>query len=408
TDTSPPRSGASTGTAVSSVEPTQGPSGPSTDPPTDTVPPESPSPSESPATVQAVLSDVHVVGSPPAWSSDGETLAFSAMPADRSRGPDIYTWRLGDVSAKRLTRDHASYFASWSGARIVVSRAIEALAPGGGRSLVARTVVIDVRSGEQRLAALEGLWLPYVDPTSRFAVAWQGDLTRAGRSIVPDRGALYLLAWRRIDPFVARRTKPEPSESPDASGDGRGTGPLPTDEPQGAVPSTAPVAGSPIASPTDRRPRNGGNGRNTPPPGTVPTPEPTPQPTPVVTEALEPDRDIDVNPVREWRVGWSDDGSAFGFWVTETPGATWGRLAVYQVDASDIRVDRRNELLSPTLARRAFSLGLERVVWVGSSDSEPDGELRLRTWGARGVGGSRGFGGLRIRDIELKGGFPAF
>ncbi|MEO7117461.1 MAG: zf-HC2 domain-containing protein, partial [Candidatus Limnocylindrales bacterium] len=81
TDTSPPRSGDPTGTA---------------DPPTDPVPPASPSPSESPATVQAVLSDVHVVGSPPAWSSDGETLAFSAMPADRSRGPDIYTWRLGD------------------------------------------------------------------------------------------------------------------------------------------------------------------------------------------------------------------------------------------------------------------------------------------------------------------------
>ena len=56
-------------------------------------------------------------------------LAFSAMPDDGSTGPDVYIWSPGDAKAQAITNDHESYFASWSGNRIVVSE----LATGAAR-----------------------------------------------------------------------------------------------------------------------------------------------------------------------------------------------------------------------------------------------------------------------------------
>ena len=59
-------------------------------------------------------------------------------------------------------------------------------------------------------------------------------------------------------------------------------------------------------------------------------------------------------------------------------------------------------LLGPTLARRSFSLGEERIAWVAPADEGADGELHVRTWGRPGEGG------LRIRDIRVRDGIPAF
>jgi hypothetical protein len=39
---------------------------------------------------------------------------------------------------------------------------------------------------------------------------------------------------------------------------------------------------------------------------------------------------------------------------------------------------------------------------VAASDEQPAGELRLRTWDVHG------YGGLRIHDINVDGGVPAF
>ena len=83
--------------------------------PTPVAPPSPPATAVPGLTVVSILDDVHSAGAPPAWSRNGEVLAFSAMPADGSHGPDVYTWRQGDDVAQPLTEDHASYFASWSG-----------------------------------------------------------------------------------------------------------------------------------------------------------------------------------------------------------------------------------------------------------------------------------------------------
>ena len=78
-----------------------------------------------------------------------------------------------------------------------------------------------------------------------------------------------------------------------------------------------------------------------------------------------------------------------GVWIADSTGSTWGRLAVFAEDPDTQLVTTDNALLPMTLARRGFSLGTNRVAWVGPSDENVDGELRIRTWGSDGVGGLR-------------------
>lgn len=358
-----------------------------------------PSVSPVPAEMQAVLEDVQVVGVRPAWSSDGEMLAFSAMPADASRGPDVYTWRLGDTQAERLTEDGRSYFASWAGPRVVVSRLTTSATAGDAMHV--NTVVIDPQTLLERVAAGDGGWLPAVDPSGRFAISWQGELEADERAVVPVRGALSMLDWRAIDPFADGALI---VGAPDG-----GAGVAATATPA----ATATDAGETVDETPGTRPRRGERGERR-------QPSPMPQTSPAASEPpltlsplptgearpdqvpVEPERDARTDPVREWQVRWSEDSSAFGFWVTETPDAAWGQLGVLRVEPSSGSIDHETVLLAPTLARRSFTLGRDRVAWVAPSEDRPDGELRLRTWGPRG------YGSLRIRGFDVSTGLPAF
>lgn len=396
------------GTRTPGTSPDETPSDASLAPPT-----FSATPTTVPAAVNSVLEDVLVVGAPPAWSSEGSVLAFSAMPADHSRGPDIYTWRVGDARAQRLTQDHGSYFASWSGTRIVVGRVT---AGSEEETFVPGSVVIDPASGEQRPVKAAAHWLPVVDPTGRFAIAWLGELGRSGRSITAMNGALYLIDWQSVDPFRVGRqpSAPEPTGGPIVPDDPgtSGTDLQPDDEAPPLVEPSVVERPSDVEGPSDVEPppargphrtdhADTSKASSTRDPGrseaTRPTTAPLPQPQP-----LEPSRDPQLRPVREWQVGWSDDGTAMGFWVSESVDETWGKLSILRLDTMARQLDRDAPLLPPTLARRAFSLGLDRVAWVGASGDDPDGELRLRTWGGGGDGG------LRIQEIDLPNGLPAF
>ena len=77
------------------------PATPSTDPgaatPLPTILPATPAPSAAPAV--AIVEGVVIVGTSPAYSADGQWVAFSARPADGSQGPDIYAWRVGEPQA---------------------------------------------------------------------------------------------------------------------------------------------------------------------------------------------------------------------------------------------------------------------------------------------------------------------
>lgn len=104
----------------------------------------------------------------------------------------------------------------------------------------------------------------------------------------------------------------------------------------------------------------------------------------------------------DWQVRWSVDGLVLGIWIADAAESSWGRLTVLAVEPSTHELDTDQPLLSPTLARRGFSLGMSRVAWVAPSVDDPEGELRIRTWGNDGIGG------LRLRPSKLEEVLPAF
>ncbi len=291
--------------------------------PTPSASPSDAAPSGPPASavpglaVLSILDNVHAVGAPPAWSPNGETLAFSAMPVDGSHGPDVYVWSPDDTRAQPITSDHGSFFASWSGNRIVFSR----IATDQSGTAVPKTFVIDPGTLEVRAVRGGLIWLPTVNPRTGQAVAWSGVLAPSSGLPASGAGALYLLDWAKFDPF-----------GPDAA---------------------ANAGSEPVLTP------------------------------------LDPGRDAHSAPVVDWQARWSNDGQVLGVWIADSRGSSWGRLSVLAVDPQTHLIRTKDPLLPATLARRGFTLGVSRVAWVGPSDENVDGELRIRSWGADGVGGLR-------------------
>jgi hypothetical protein len=354
-------------------------------------------------TVLAIVEGVRSTGAPPAWSADGSMLAFSAMPADGSHGPDVYVWRPSDPLAQRVTNDHSSYFASWSGERIVVSR-VDQAEPSDPISV--ETAVIDPRTGERRQVAAANLWLPAVSPLGSHAVSWFGSLEWKDLLVSPSNGALYVADWAALDPFdesVAGPLSPAPSKNPStAEPASPSSKPMPS-EPASTDPSEPASTEEPTLVPgqTERRQHD------------LSEPDPEPDESPVQSPgealvppawlaAVEPDRDPQDSPVVDWQVRWSSDGKVLGYWVADAPGASWGRLVVLALDPQTGVVDHDVPLLEPTLAKRGFTLGLSRVAWVAPTESGTEGELLVRTWGLDG------FGLLRLRRYELTEVMPAF
>ena len=346
-------------------------------------------------TVLAILENVQSAGAPPAWSLNGETLAFSAMPEDASTGPDVYIWSPGDDKAQAITTDHASYFASWSGNRIVVSRV--------NSSGHVRNSVIDPRTLEERAVNAPGLWLPNVNDQKNEAIGWFGQLDSTGVLVTPRQGELYVMDWANVDPFGSvvgnQPTTPPPTPTPAATAQGDATAtPATTPAPSASNAPRTDVSPAPTSSSTGNSPAATALAQSSP--TAKPTPSPSPTPTPdtsadqgndlsVPLIALEPDRDPVAAPVLDWQVHWSSDGLVVGVWIADSAGSTWGRLAVLSVDPVTEEVSTDSPLLAMTLAKRGFSMGLDRVAWIAPSDNDVDGELRIRTWGSDGVGGLR-------------------
>ncbi|HEY5521041.1 MAG TPA: zf-HC2 domain-containing protein [Candidatus Limnocylindrales bacterium] len=345
-------------------------------------------------TVLAILENVQSAGAAPAWSLNGGMLAFSAMPDDASSGPDVYVWSPGDDKAQAITTDHASYFASWSGNRIVVSRV-----NSSGR---VHNSVIDPRTLEERAVNAPGLWLPTVNDQRTEAIGWLGQLDTTGVLVAPRQGALFVMDWGSVDPFGAGASDqpapatdaPTPAATPQASQATATPGLTPSlsapPQPRGSA-SPAPISTSQSATATATA-----TAQLSP----SSTPTATASATPTATDdssndssvplvALEPDRDPVEAPVLDWQVHWSSDGLVVGVWIADSTGSTWGRLAVLSVDPVTEQVATDSPLLAMTLAKRGFSMGLDRVAWIAPSDTNVDGELRIRTWGSDGIGGLR-------------------
>lgn len=193
-------------TPAASVTPSRPPSPATTEPPIEsphssgepspTVTVEtSASPLDTPAPTTAariaIASGIQVVGESAAFSSNGSWFAFTARPGDGSGGPDVFVWRVGDDRAKRLTGDGHSFFASWSGDRVVVSRPSDP----SSRTSDPGSVLVDPATGTERTAG--SVWRPMVDPNGRLAIVWDGKIERTEEpgGWAPGRGRLELRAW---------------------------------------------------------------------------------------------------------------------------------------------------------------------------------------------------------------------
>lgn len=331
---------------------------------------------------QAILQDVVPTGASAAWSADGTTLAFSAMPADGSYGSDIYVWHPGDAYALALTMDHASTFASWAGNRIVGSTL--APTPADPSVLVPQSFVLDPATGARRAIEGAALWLPSVDPTGRYVVAWSGTLATAGMISVPRQGQLVFAPWSSLDPFglTAPGTVPGPS--------------------------TVPIGTSPTAQPTDTpagNPRDTSTTTATTVPPELSSGASAATGPAVALQALVP-VDASAEPLapqlKDWVVNWSPDGSAFAVWEGTAVGVTIGRLSLHAVDSTTAGLDGGSLLLGPVAACRAFSIGLDRLAWATPPDAQGLSELRVLLWGSFGRGEMQS-GALQQQDI-----IPAF
>jgi putative zinc finger protein len=163
----------------------------------------------------AIASGIEVVGESAAYSPDGSWFAFTARPADGSGGPDVHVWRVGDEQAVKVTDDGASYFASWSGNEIIASR------PSQPESDDTRPVSVMIDPATHAETDAGDLWRPVVDPTGRFAIAWDGSLARADAdgTWLPARGNLELRRWSDDGPRDASGSKSSRVAADEAAGD---------------------------------------------------------------------------------------------------------------------------------------------------------------------------------------------
>jgi Putative zinc-finger len=148
----------------------------------------------------AIASGIEVVGESAAFSADGDWFAFTARPSGQTTGADVYAWRVGSEGAVAVTDDGVSYFASWSGDQLIVSRPDESTASDAEPV----TLRVDPATGDERDAG--SAWRPAVDPTGKRAIVWIGSLKLAedGASWVPDTGTLELRRWTGDGPDRAQ------------------------------------------------------------------------------------------------------------------------------------------------------------------------------------------------------------
>lgn len=358
--------------------------------PLPTIPPGPPAPT--PAPTLAIAEGVILVGAPPAYSPDGQWVAFSARPADGSHGPDIYAWHVGDLRARILTNDHSSVFSGWVHDSIVAStaRVVETPIPGSPSE-------VPEAPSETPPDASDAPDAPSVVPAPSPSPA-------------PDASP---------DPALTPATDASPETSP-APLSLPGTVPAADADPATVVARSylidpagtevTPLARDgvwrPVVDPTDRvvvlwtgslawsatdqawMPAQGelvlaewqavlgragpppvtANLDATPPPDATPLPDgsadPIVTPSPAPTVIVMPDRALPVAAagadVADWEVRFDPSGRRLGVWVADPAEPGTGRLALVAVESDG---SLGAVLLADAAALPGFSMEDDRLAW---------------------------------------------
>jgi hypothetical protein len=272
-----------------------------------------------------IASGVTVVGEV-AYSPDGRYLAFSAAPIDRSTGPDLYLWSAENSTAVAVTSDHETYFSAWLGSQILASHvavpaepaqpgnssasaqpaATGTTGPGEGKPIEghATSFLLDPSTLARTELTQQDVWMPVVDPSSRFVAYWSGTLrSKDGVTWELDSGQLVIDLWST----------------------GAGT----------SVPG-ATGAGDASAAPEETA---------------VPAVGPVGQPNPLVS-----------GQVADFRAKFDPEGSRLAVWVGENLGEAVGRLHLLVIEPTG--AVKSEEPLPGTPALRRFSIDVNRLAWV--------------------------------------------
>ena len=316
----------------------------------------------------AIAHDVIVVGESEAYSADGGWFAFSARPANNSRGPDIYLWHTGDAEAHALTTDHRAVFSGWLDGDLLGSRV--AAAPGKQDDAPTSFLIDPVTGRESALGSIG--WRPSVDPRGRFVVYWDGSVAvnDAGTDFQPADGRLVIAPWNRpardLPKVGGSSPSPLPSASPstNASASSRPS--------EAAASATAPIAaasaGSPAATPVASEQ-----------PSASPSAAPSSSPS---ASALVPVPLVSTR-IPDWDARWDETGTHLAVWIATDARSRIGDLTLYSVDPAT----GKTRSLHRVASLAGFSIGKGRLAWATPRGQDGQGSrLQVVAWTNDAVG----------------------
>jgi hypothetical protein len=286
-----------------------------------------------------IAHSVVLVGQTAAYSASGSWFAFSARPIDATTGPDIYVWRVGTPSARKVTDDGRSIFGSWIGERVVGSSAVDET---GTASMGIRpaSFLLDPETGARAALPQTGAaWRPVVDPEGRKAVYWSGTLRSVGGpGFAPDTGRLVLGDWAVTTATASASASG--SAAPDASGSAGASASL------------------------------------------VPTPLASDQ------TVVRHETTIAAGRMDDWDAHWDPSGTHLAIWIADHENPSIGRLSLYAVSAFDGTIDVKSPLLDARRAVAGFSISDGSLIWAEPSNDPAisDGTIQLLAWTDSGVG----------------------
>ena len=322
------------------------------------------SPEPTVAASLAIASGIEVISQSAAFSADGTRFAFTARPADGSRGPDVYVWSIGEGDARPVTSDARSTFASWAGDQVLVSRLLEADTAGDPTTPVLATfttVSIDLATGLETPAG--DTWRPVVDPTGMRAVTWEGPIALDPASSASPPSSL--------DPAVTLDPLASLSSSPIIN-------PIAGRLVLRAWPTFVAPAADPAADPWADPSASGSSA----------TPFARPSVSPIASSRIDPGVQVITDqPVVDFDVRWEESGTWFAVWVSDGTDPTLGRLSLFRVDPITGLMDQPAGAPVDVPALPGFSIGQGRLAWVTPSGQGGEGSrVQVVAWAADDVG----------------------
>ena len=335
------------------------------------IPPASPAPSA--AVTTPIIEGVVLVGAPPAYSTDGQWVAFSARPSDGTQGPDIYAWHVGDAKAQPLTTDHASVFSAWDVDQILGTSVLPA---GSTESETPAVTIAAAESPAAESPAAESPAAESAEPSATPAPSASPSPAFPTGSAAPDATPSPVVASAppsvRVVSFLL-----DPS-----------TG--------AKTPINRPAVWRPVVDPTNRsvvfwtgdQARDPATNTWIPTNGRLVTAD---------WQALVGPGEVTATPlpgsaglagVTDWDVRWDPSGRHLAVWIAGATDQSAGRLSLFAVNADGSVGDT---LLADIAALPGLSLGSDRLAWASPPGQNGQGStMSVYAWSKDGAGSLHG------------------